>query len=63
MSCGRIVAKYAWSHWYIYVIGALSLGTHTVLNTNIPRQTGVIVDMFTEHAAREISLRASGCSF
>ena len=52
MSSGRIVAKYAASHWYIYLFGAAMLGTHTVLNTYIPKQTGVIIDMFTAKAAR-----------
>ena len=52
MSSGRIVAKYATSHWYIYLFGATMLGIHTVLNTYIPKQTGVIIDMFTEKAAR-----------
>ena len=52
MSSSRIVTRYALSHWYIYLFGAAMLGTHTVLNTYIPKQTGVIIDMFTEKAPR-----------
>ena len=52
MSSGRIVAKFAATHWYIYVFGATMLGSYTVMNTYIPKQTGTIIDMFTEKAAR-----------
>ena len=57
MNCRRIILRFALKNWYQYVIGTVCMLVSTVFTTYIPKQIGVIIDMFTAHAAHGEILR------